>query len=62
MVESHSKIILVTGGTGFIGSQILNHLLNDERANDYTIRCAVRDPENAEKIKPLEAFFHPDKF
>lgn len=63
MVESRTqKIILVTGATGYVGSQIVNHLVREPKFADYIIRCAVRDPSNSAKIQPLRAFFTPEQF
>lgn len=53
MVDISKKTILVTGSTGYIGSQIVNHLLKEDRLKDHIIRCAVRDTQNQHKIKPL---------
>jgi uncharacterized protein YbjT (DUF2867 family) len=36
-------VILVTGGTGFVGPKIVHRL----RAEDRPVRCLVRDPERA---------------
>jgi len=47
-------LILVTGSTGYIGSQIVSHLLQEPRLLDYTIRCTVRDLSNRSKLEPLE--------
>jgi uncharacterized protein YbjT (DUF2867 family) len=63
MVEIKAKKrILVTGATGYIGSQIVNHLVREKTFTDYVIRCAVRDPENMSKIEPLKTFFTPEQF
>jgi uncharacterized protein YbjT (DUF2867 family) len=63
MVEIKAqKIILVTGATGYIGSQIVNHLVQEKKFENYIIRCAVRDPENMSKIEPLKTFFTPEQF
>ena len=39
-------MILVTGGTGFVGSRIVQAL----RAEDRSVRCLVRSPERAGKL------------
>jgi nucleoside-diphosphate-sugar epimerase len=46
-----NKTILVTGGTGYIGSWVVKYLL----ARGYTVRLAVRDRTNTEKLRHLEA-------
>jgi len=40
-------VILVTGGTGFVGGHVVHAL----RAADKDVRCLVRDPHRAEKLK-----------
>ncbi len=51
MNNNHKKItkrvILITGGTGFIGQYIIRHLKN---INHYRIRILTRDEKKAEKI------------
>ena len=42
-------IVCVTGASGFIGSHIVEHLL--ERG--HAVRATVRDPENREKVAHL---------
>jgi nucleoside-diphosphate-sugar epimerase len=44
-----SKIIMVTGGTGYIGSWIVKYLLE----KGYTVRLTVRDKSREEKYKYL---------
>jgi uncharacterized protein YbjT (DUF2867 family) len=39
-------VILVTGGTGFVGPKIVHRL----RAEDRPVRCLVRDPERAKTL------------
>jgi uncharacterized protein YbjT (DUF2867 family) len=39
-------VILVTGGTGFVGPRIVHRL----RAADRPVRCLVRDPDRAETL------------
>jgi nucleoside-diphosphate-sugar epimerase len=39
MAESVSRSVLVTGGTGFVGSHLVERLLR----NGYTVTCLVRD-------------------
>lgn len=40
-------MILVTGGTGFVGRNLIRKLLEENRS----IRCLVRDPRKAEDLK-----------
>jgi uncharacterized protein YbjT (DUF2867 family) len=42
-------MILITGGTGFVGS----HLIKRLRMNDITVRAVVRSPERAQALKNL---------
>lgn len=46
LVESH-RMILVTGGTGFVGSRIVHAL----RAENRPVRCLVRDPQRAGQLR-----------
>jgi uncharacterized protein YbjT (DUF2867 family) len=39
-------VILITGGTGFVGPRIVHRL----RAGDRPVRCLVRDPDRAETL------------
>lgn len=58
MVESSNKpVVVITGVTGFLGSQVLNEFLNGEGAGQYKIRATVRDKTNLAKLKPLQDFF-----
>lgn len=43
------KVAGVIGATGFVGSNIVLHLLN----NGYHVKCATRDPERAAWLKGL---------
>lgn len=45
------KKIFITGGTGFIGSHIVDHFSNN---NDYEVYALVRDPENLKWLKDLD--------
>jgi nucleoside-diphosphate-sugar epimerase len=44
-----NKTVLVTGGTGYIGSWVVKELLE----KDYTVRLTVRDQNKSNKFKPL---------
>lgn len=58
MVEAQIKpIVLITGVTGYLGSQVLNEFLNGEGKHKYTIRATVRDILNKLKMEPLRDFF-----
>ena len=52
-------ILTITGVTGFIGSQMLNHCLK-EYASKFRIRGMVRNKENVIKLGPLREFFSPE--
>lgn len=47
-----NKTILVTGGTGYIGSWVVKELLE----KSYTVRMTVRDKSRKDKIAPLDPF------
>ena len=57
MVESKKPTVLITGVTGFVGSQILNEFLCGEGAERYKIRATVRDKSNVVKMKALKDYF-----
>ncbi len=40
-------MILITGGTGFVGRNLINELLKEPRS----VRCLVRDPRKAEDLR-----------
>ena len=42
-------MILLTGATGFVGGNLIEELLK----NNYRVRCLVRDPQRAERLKGL---------
>ncbi|TAQ89948.1 hypothetical protein B7494_g1731 [Chlorociboria aeruginascens] len=44
-----SSLVFITGGTGFIGSQVIRATLNA----GYRVRLSIRKPEQAEKITKL---------
>jgi nucleoside-diphosphate-sugar epimerase len=48
--RSDVKKVLVTGGTGFIGSQVTELLLN----RGYSVTCLVRDPSNLKWLSGLD--------
>jgi dihydroflavonol-4-reductase len=51
---------LVTGGTGFIGSHLINHLLDKKNADIFAL---VRDPNNLKWIEGLDVhLLHGDLF
>ena len=43
--------VLVTGATGYVAGRLIEKLLSE----GHTVHAAVRDPENAEKLKYLNA-------
>src|SRR4029077_13554233 len=44
--EGNSRLILVTGGTGFVGG----HVVHELRGRDLPVRCLARDPRKAAKL------------
>ncbi len=50
MGEADPKRVLVTGGTGFVGSHLVELLLR----KGYSVRCLVRDPSRLRWIKGQE--------
>jgi nucleoside-diphosphate-sugar epimerase len=50
MAEGVSRRVLVTGGTGFVGSHLVERLLR----NGYAVTCLVRDPLNLRWLEGLE--------
>jgi nucleoside-diphosphate-sugar epimerase len=57
MVESNKPVVLITGVSGYVGSQVCNYFLKD---GGFTVRGTVRDKDNKDKIAPLEAAFGDD--
>jgi nucleoside-diphosphate-sugar epimerase len=43
------KTIMITGGTGYVGSWVIKDLLE----NGYTVRACVRDKNNRQKVQHL---------
>ena len=58
MVESSKKKVIITGVSGFLGSQVCNVYLQD---GTFTVRGTVRDKNNEKKLAPLRQAFG-DKF
>lgn len=50
-------LVVITGVTGFLGSQVLSEFLVGEGKGKYRIRATVRDKNNAAKLKPLVDYF-----
>jgi nucleoside-diphosphate-sugar epimerase len=50
-----TKMILVTGATGKVGSEFMKRLLEDSRFDAFTIRalCHNREPESHERIQNI---------
>ncbi|MDE3057515.1 MAG: NAD-dependent epimerase/dehydratase family protein [Bacteroidota bacterium] len=54
-----SKVAFITGGTGFIGSHLVERLLS----RGYTVRCLIRNPNKPGYLKNLPVeLFHGDLF
>ena len=54
--DESKPLIVITGVTGFIGSQILNHCLKNF-ADQYRFRGTTRSPNDFDKMGPLYNFF-----
>ena len=50
MSKASNKIVLVTGATGFVGSQFVERLLKEK---GYIVRCLVRNPQSLGRISHL---------
>jgi len=48
-MEDNTQIVLVTGGSGFVGSYCVLQLLNA----GYRVRATLRSPEKAEKVRTM---------
>lgn len=58
MVEPSVKpLVVITGVTGYLGSQVLSEFLIGEGKDRYRIRATVRDKTNQRKLEPLVKFF-----
>lgn len=53
-MESDKPVVLVTGVSGFVGSQVCMHFLKD---GGFRVRGTVRDPSNQKKVAPLKKSF-----
>ena len=63
MVESSQKpIVVITGVSGFVGSQVLKEFLMGEGAGKFRIRATVRDCKNQNKLAPLKEHFGEELF
>jgi nucleoside-diphosphate-sugar epimerase len=54
MVENNKPIVVITGVSGYIGSQVCKYFLQDGK---YTVRGTVRDKDNEVKLAPLKKAF-----
>jgi nucleoside-diphosphate-sugar epimerase len=63
-MESHkeNKTILITGISGYTGSNILKYFLQESLFDSYTIRGTVRKMEKLEKIRGLINEIGEEKF
>ena len=62
MVEAELPLVVITGVSGYVGSQVLNEFLRGEGKGKFRIRATVRDKNNQAKLAPLERFFGPELF
>ncbi|KAM4085125.1 hypothetical protein ACJW30_10G003300 [Castanea mollissima] len=51
MSRAESKVVCVTGASGYIASRLVNHLLQ----HGYTVKATVRDPNDLKKTEHLLA-------
>ena len=54
MVENTKPIVVITGVSGYLGSQVALTFLKD---GSYNVRGTVRDTKNPVKIEPLRKAF-----
>jgi nucleoside-diphosphate-sugar epimerase len=54
MVESSKKKVVITGISGFLGSQVTAYFLRDD---SFVVRGTVRDKNNEKKLAPLRKAF-----
>jgi len=57
MVETHKPIVLITGVSGYIGSQVCSLFLKD---GGFRVRGTVRNKDDQQKVAPLRAAFGQD--
>lgn len=57
MVEIKKPLVVITGVSGYLGSQVLSEFLIGEGKGKYRIRATVRDKNNQAKLKPLKDYF-----
>lgn len=50
MAKSENRVVLVTGATGFVGSQFVERLLKEP---GYEVRCLVRNPKSLGRLSHL---------
>lgn len=62
MVEANLPLVVITGVSGYVGSQVLNEFLQGEGKGKYRIRATVRDKNNKAKLAPLEKYFGAELF
>ena len=59
MVDSQKPKVLITGITGYVGSQVCSYFLHD---GSFSVKGTVRDPSNQDRLAPLKKAYGDDLF
>ena len=61
-MESRKAVLLITGITGYIGSQVGLIFLQNREAEGYQIRASVRSLKNKDKLEPLRKAYGEEAY